>query len=191
MDNQIILAIIVLCITMIWLKSFVKIAAFIVVMAVLYFVLKDSNISLFGDGDWTDLLSQGREIKTKVESGWKEWQTKQTQQSQQTQPLEIKPSDDENGCYSGKRIFAGGNSVYWEEEMDTNIIPFEACYEGCIYEVLANHEFKSDENGRMYRLGTWVSTGESCCPTGEIWVDAEQMCCPPDTLCIRVTGSLE
>ena len=195
MDNQIILAVIVIVILIIWLKSFLKIAGFIVVFAVLYFALKDSNfnLSLFGDGSWFDLLKKGQEIKTEAENKWNEaenkwneWQTQQTEPQQQPPPA-AKPSDDKNGCYPGKQIFASGNSVYWKEGMDTDIIPTEACHEGCKYKILADHEFESDENGLMWREGTWFSTGESCCPTGQRWV--EQMCCEQGTLCLRITGN--
>ena len=196
MDNQIILAVIVIVIVIliIWLKSFLKIVVFIVVFAVLYFALKNSNFSFFGDGGLTDLLKKGQEIKTKAENEWNEWQTQQKwtpplEAKPWTPPLEAKPSDDGNGCYSGKQIFASGNSVYWKEGMDTDIIPTEACYEGCKYKILADHEFKSDENGLIWRIGTWFSTGESCCPIGERWVESEQMCCEQGTVCLRITGN--
>ena len=188
--DQIIFAIIAVLILYILLKSLKVVVFIVIVFAVLYFALKDSNFSFFGDGGLTDLLKKGQEIKTKAENEWNEWQTQQTQpQQQRTPPPEAKPSDDENGCYPGKQIFASGNSVYWKEGMDTDIIPTEACHEGCKYKILADHEFESDENGFMYRVGTWFSTGESCCPTGQRWVESEQMCCEQGTLCLIITGN--
>jgi len=199
--DQIIFAIIAVLILYILLKSLSKVVVFIVVFAVLYFALKDSNFSFFGDGSWFDLLKKGQEIKTEAENKWNEaenkWNEWQTQQKWTppleakpwTPPLEAKPSDDGNGCYSGKQIFASGNSVFWEEGMNTDIIPTEACYEGCKYKILADHEFKSDENGLIWRIGTWFSTGESCCPIGERWVESEQMCCEQGTVCLRITGN--
>ena len=193
--DQIILAIIAVLILYILLKSLSKVVVFIVVFAVLYFALKDSNFSFFGDGDWIDLLNKGTKIKTEAEkkwneaeNKWNEWQTQQTEPQQQPPPA-AKPKN--VLCYSGKQIFASGNPVYWEEGMNTDIIPKEACYEGCKYKIVADHEFESDENGFMYRVGAWFSTGESCCPIGERWVESERMCCQPNVLCIRVTGSSE
>ena len=157
--------------------------------------MKDSNfnLSLFGDGSWFDLLKKGQEIKTEAENKWNEaenkwneWQTQQTEPQQQPPPA-AKPKN--VLCYSGKQVFASGNPVYWEEGMNTDIIPKEACYEGCKYKIVADHEFKSDENGLMWREGTWFSTGESCCPIGQRWVESEQMCCEQGTVCLRITGT--
>lgn len=191
MGNQLIIAVIAILL-LFYFKSIVKLALLIVAAFILYMLAK-SEIGFGFSGDWslTDIFNKGQEIKEVAENEWNKLKTQELFDRETQKEVKEPPKNETqivNGCYQGKQMLAKGTPVYWEEGMPLEIIPFKACYEGCEYTIgdELSGDFFNDDEGRVGRQGNWTSTGQSCCPTGQIWLVNEQMCCEPNTVCLRI-----
>lgn len=188
MVNQLFIAVIAILILLFYFKSILKVILFIVVAYILYMLAITNEIGFSGDWSLTDIFSKGQEIKEVAKSEWNKLKTQELLVREPSKEVKELPK---NVCYQGKQMMAKGTPVYWEEGMPLEIIPFKACYKGCEYTIGdgLSGDFFNDDEGRVGRQGNWTSTGQSCCPTGEIWVESQQMCCEPNTVCLRITGN--
>lgn len=158
----------------------------IVLLGIAIYLYLNGDIGINGGGEWLDSLKEkSSELQHTAQETWKKINE---QTPQQMPPKQMQTTKPQNSCYAGETVYGTGKFVHWNEGMDTSIIPSEVCYQGCKY-TTDTIDFEVDVHERLARLGNWVNSGESCCPSDQIWFVNEQMCCEPNTVCLRITGN--